>query len=550
MFVHGYLKLLRGFWLGLFIVLSAAPSFAAQVYNLHQQSLSSLSTMFSVNNKQAVKLRELGRSRDFNHKLHLRLQQTYLDYPVWGAEVMMHFSDPNPEAEKLFWHGLWNTKTKGSMNGFIYQGLDLDLQALPSAIFTEAKAEQTWRQALVFYQQQGGKALTLLNKQISPMVYVDQNQKAHWVYFISFKTKPLQGFPERPCYLMDAMTFEVYQAWNNIQTREPWIDTYAGGLGGNIKMGQWIYDGLTGDYPALFIQRNKENHYCYLENKEVVVKDARRDDMIERFACTASDSKHNNLFWDGSLDAVNGAYSPSNDALFVGSIIKQMYQQWYGLAVLEKKGKPMTLVMRVHEDMENAYWDGEQMTFGDGGSMFYPLVSLGVAAHEISHGFTEQHSNLVYEGQSGGLNESFSDMAAKAAEFYVDGKNSWQIGAEIVKESNQALRYMDHPVRDCKGRIPGQECSIEKLSDYSKNIDVHYSSGIFNRVFYLLSTSPAWDTKKAFDVMVQANSYYWTPSIGFRDAACAVMDAVKDYGYPEQAAALAFAKVGIDTRQC
>ena len=99
---------------------------------------------------------------------------------------------------------------------------------------------------------------------------------------------------------------------------------------------------------------------------------------------------------------------------------------------------------------ENAFWDGKQMTFGDGDTMMYPLVSLGVGAHEISHGFTEQHSNLEYYGQSGGINEAFSDMAAQAAEYYSAKKNSWQIGPEIMKEDSgyEALRYMDKPSRD------------------------------------------------------------------------------------------------------
>ena len=67
---------------------------------------------------------------------------------------------------------------------------------------------------------------------------------------------------------------------------------------------------------------------------------------------------------------------------------------------------------------ENAFWNGQQMTFGDGRNRFYPLVSLDVTAHEVSHGFTEQNSGLVYRNQSGGMNEAFSDMAGEAAEYY------------------------------------------------------------------------------------------------------------------------------------
>lgn len=102
------------------------------------------------------------------------------------------------------------------------------------------------------------------------------------------------------------------------------------------------------------------------------------------------------------------------------------------------------------------------MLFGDGATMFYPLVSLDVAAHEVSHGFTEQNSGLIYRGQSGGMNEAFSDMAGEAAEFYMRGKNDFLIGYDIKKGSG-ALRYMDQPSRD--GR------SIDNASQYYNGID-------------------------------------------------------------------------------
>ena len=107
-----------------------------------------------------------------------------------------------------------------------------------------------------------------------------------------------------------------------------------------------------------------------------------------------------------------------------------MYNDWVGTAPLT-----FQLKMRVHygNNYENAFWDGSAMTFGDGQNTFYPLVSLDVSAHEVSHGFTEQNSGLIYSGKSGGLNEAFSDMAGEAAEFYMKGSNDWLVGQEILK---------------------------------------------------------------------------------------------------------------------
>lgn len=63
--------------------------------------------------------------------------------------------------------------------------------------------------------------------------------------------------------------------------------------------------------------------------------------------------------------------------------------------------------------MDNAYWDGEYINIGDGCKSYHPLCSADIIAHEIAHGFTEHTSGLVYDKQSGALNEAFSDMTGQ-----------------------------------------------------------------------------------------------------------------------------------------
>ena len=144
------------------------------------------------------------------------------------------------------------------------------------------------------------------------------------------------------------------------------------------------------------------------------------------------------------------------------------------------------------------------MLFGDGYTTFYPLVSLDVSAHEVSHGFTEFNSGLIYSSQSGGINEAFSDMAGEAAEYYSRGSTDYMCGYDIFKDPTGALRYLYDPPLD--GR------SIDHVDDYYSGMDVHYSSGIFNKAFYLIAESSGWTTKMAFDIFVKANQDYWQPS--------------------------------------
>ncbi|MEV5612082.1 M4 family metallopeptidase [Streptomyces sp. NPDC052225] len=133
----------------------------------------------------------------------------------------------------------------------------------------------------------------------------------------------------------------------------------------------------------------------------------------------------------------------------------------------------------------NAFWDDSCfcMTYGDGTSNTHPLTSIDVAAHEMTHGVTSNTAGLNYSGESGGLNEATSDIFATAVEFYANNPTDvgdYLIGEKInINGDGTPLRYQDKPSKD----------GASKDSWYSGigSIDVHYSSGPANHLFYLLS---------------------------------------------------------------
>ncbi|WP_377644290.1 M4 family metallopeptidase [Oryzobacter terrae] len=131
----------------------------------------------------------------------------------------------------------------------------------------------------------------------------------------------------------------------------------------------------------------------------------------------------------------------------------------------------------------NAFWDGTQMTYGDGAGNTKPLTSIDVAAHEMSHGVTENTANLVYSGESGGLNEATSDIFGTAVEFYANSSTDvgdYLIGEKInINGNGTPLRYMDKPSKDGAS----QDC----WTTNTRNLDPHYSSGPLNHWFYLAS---------------------------------------------------------------
>ncbi|RLQ00570.1 M4 family metallopeptidase [Micromonospora sp. CV4] len=142
---------------------------------------------------------------------------------------------------------------------------------------------------------------------------------------------------------------------------------------------------------------------------------------------------------------------------------------------------------RVHygNNYVNAFWDGSRMTYGDGSGNSRPLVSLDVAAHEMSHGVTENvvPGGLTYSGESGGLNESTSDIFGNMVEFYANTSadpGDYQVGEKInINGNGTPLRYMYNPSLD------GSSDSCWSTS--TKNKDVHYSSGVANHFYFNLA---------------------------------------------------------------
>ena len=129
----------------------------------------------------------------------------------------------------------------------------------------------------------------------------------------------------------------------------------------------------------------------------------------------------------------------------------------------------MDLILNVHfgEDYMNAFWDGDEMTFGDGdGEVFTSFTkSLDVVAHELAHGVTQFTADLEYFGQSGALNEHFSDVFGSAITQYVSKQTAdeadWLVGNEIMGPSlyGEALRSMREPGMAYDNNLLGKDPS-------------------------------------------------------------------------------------------
>lgn len=148
----------------------------------------------------------------------------------------------------------------------------------------------------------------------------------------------------------------------------------------------------------------------------------------------------------------------------------------------------------------NAFWSGTAMFYGNGTGRstggFDPLVSLDVCGHEIGHGVCQTTAALIYNRESGAMNEGFSDIWGAAIEFYADphetdatAKRTWDIGEEIA---NTPLRSMSNPKLygdpDTYGGVNWKPASSSCTpNNGNDNCGVHSNSGVLNKWFYLLT---------------------------------------------------------------
>ena len=185
---------------------------------------------------------------------------------------------------------------------------------------------------------------------------------------------------------------------------------------------------------------------------------------------------------NGQTAAVNAMWGLMNTYDTMNNVL--------GWKSLDGNNTATYIAVHVNTAYDNAYYTDtcKCMFIGDGGTYFNNLGSNDVIGHEMGHGVTAATSNLTYRGESGGLNESASDINGEAVEAYARnggtgnvipaGKNDWMMGKEISK-NGQPLRWMWKPSKDGS--------SADAWSKSLRRLDVHYSSGPNNRMFYFLS---------------------------------------------------------------
>ncbi|WP_133129894.1 M4 family metallopeptidase [Legionella yabuuchiae] len=478
-------------------------------------------------------------------KKHVRYQITYKNLPVWGHQLVFHKDEANASPK---------------VTGINVSGIEKDVINTIARI-TPSEAE---KEILAKIKE------PIKFKNTEKVIFIDKKEKAHLAYHISFFVNNEKNPISAPNYLVDANSGEILQEWNDVRKEK-----IGQGLGGNslnlpYRSGMFQHGDALPNLPSLgkFDVQLIEGK-CYVQNDNIRVINLENYRLgyeafpisvfneslanIEAFSYPCSPQSQFINYSDGSTGPINFSFSPVNDTMYFAQKTLDMYDEVYGV---ENPIGTDDLPLRAYTHlglMDNAFaiptikMQGfvlahQQIVIGNG-SDFLTAPTQSVIAHELSHNFTELNSGLYYEGQSGAINEAFSDMAAIAMQDYVrqeypwywDGED-WALGREAVLDGSP-IRYMDDPTQDGN--------SIGHAKDYTDDLDVHLASGVFNKAFYLLSNKPGWSVPMAFQLMVDANQNYWSPIAYYDFAACGVIQAAIDRELNKDDVIASFAEVGV-----
>jgi len=436
-------------------------------------------------------------SDDGTGLVHVRYNTTWKNTRLWGSEVIVHVNPGKGKVEKI------TSEYKQKAHGRYRPEIPQD----------EAVATVQYMMNLT------GAADT----KVELVQYPVGNEYAlAWV--IDVFAEGEETGPKAMVYVMDATSGAILDQWNNLQYYTPGTGTAATGTGKPLY--------LVASPATLSLNTEKYSATAY--------------GLVDRLSGNSYTTNMKNktngsgtLFTDA--DNVWGNYLSSDtasaavDAHLGMTLTFNYYKNVHGRNGIFNDGKGVYSRVHYGRRYNNAFWSDscKCMTYGDGdGTTLLPLVSLDVAAHEMSHGVCAATADLVYSGQSGALNESNSDIFAACVEFYADSPKDtpdWMIGEMIYtpKKAGDALRYMDDPGKD--------GYSIDHYSDYTSSLDVHYSSGLANNWFYLLAQGGTNKTSgiavsgigiaKAERIWYVALTGYMTSTCSFAGARTATINA-------------------------
>lgn len=442
---------------------------------------------------------------------HVKMQQYYGGVEVTGCEVFVHFL-----GSETYSHGTWANIPAG-LNNVPAISKDLAVSKALAIIqpdfgFTVLNNQQ---QALLKYS--GPEVKTVISI---------ENNKAILCYEIMIRPNTI----ERWVAIVDAKTGEIVKYYNNTCH----VDGPKTGTGNDLNAVQRTVNSY----------QLGSNYYLIDASKSMfnASQSSLPDDPSGAIWTLDAGNTPASNFNHITSTSANFSNTKGVSAHYNAGIAYDYYKNTFSRNSINGSGGTIISVINVSDasgnGLDNAYWNGQLMAYGNGKTVFKPLAgSLDVAGHEMTHGVVQNTANLEYSGQSGAINESMADIFGCMMD-----RDDWKIGEDIVKTgfyAGGALRNMQDP-HNGGNSLSDNGYQPKKMSEYysgsQDNGGVHINSGIPNHAFYLFAT--AITKEKAEKVYYRALTTYLTKSSQFKDLRLAVVQACKDlYSTTEAAAA-------------
>lgn len=249
-----------------------------------------------------------------------------------------------------------------------------------------------------------------------------------------------------------------------------------------------------------------------------------------------------------------------------------LFSEVFNRDSIDGNGLRLDSTVHYRTGYDNAFWNGRQMVYGDGDEdlpesqrLFNRFtIAVDIIGHELAHGVTQHTANLIYQGQSGALNESMSDVFGSLVKQRLMGQSAaeadWIIGEGLftANVSGMGIRSMKEPGTAYNDPVLGKDPQPGHMRDYvqtqSDNGGVHINSGIPNRAFYVTAMNLggfAWE--KAGLIWYATLKDKLSEAATFAMAAAKTYEAARDlYGQgslEQQAVRAGWAEVGIDIGQ-
>ncbi len=437
---------------------------------------------------------------------HIKFKQMYKGIEVWAKEIIVHMDG---SGNIIFLNGIFE-KTPSEITGIDEtvsgeKSIEIALSDIRSRIGVENLPGMI--KQILEYNGPAAKKI----------IWHDRNNKPYLAWAVEVRPKLSHDM----FYFIDAFSGKILDSYNSI--------CYDGPATGNSN-------DLNGKNRTFGTYQVGSQYYMIDASQPMFNSTQSKMPDEPVGAIVNLDLKNQDLKSNSTIYYVTSTNNQWNDAASVSShfnatLTYNYFHNVHNRNSIDDKG--MTIYSIVHvtdggKPMENAFWSGKLMCYGDGKTYFKPLAGgLDVAAHEMTHGVTQYTANLEYKDQSGALNESFSDVFGAL----VDTLN-WKIGEDIIKDftafPSGALRDMEDPHNG--GKPNSNSWQPAKMSEFVHITEdeggVHINSGIPNNAFFRVASGIG--RQKAGQIWYRALTVYLTRLSQFIDARIATEKAATD----------------------